>query len=718
MSNQLVRSSQARSSQDSAQRRLRRLSFRPRVEKTTEEDDQATVKVPVSTLHYVKRRREFLVAPRPTRQEKEPQEGQKKLQQSRQFAQGQQNKARQLLPEIQERPGNNSRLLVTKLGQEEQVETMRLPASGSEDDMTLLETRALLTPDLETTQVLRTPDDPEFEKLKTLPMMVLTGISAQQGKPQPEMKSEVSGAAGAASLMGLGSIIGSILKYVSAFLIQYGFGPGGYGLYTLSLSLVNLIAATFNLGLDDAMVRYVAIYRGKQQPKSLRGLLIFCTTLAGLAGIAGALLLLFFTPALVTHWITLKQHNVADKDLLNRAIALLQLMAPLIPLMTMQVMWFAGLRGFKAFKWRVLTTGILQPSLQIVLLALVLIFYRTKDGITAVAVALFISTMFNTVLNLYFLFRQVERVATSEPEHYEVREWLTFASFNFLTTIIDTVLDSIDTILLAAFGVSEVAIGQYGAAIRLGNFIAMPLLSINNVFAPTIAELHSKGELQKLESMFKLMTRWSVMFSLPIFLMMVLFAPYLLALPGPGFVAAWPLLVAFSVGSMINAGTGAVGYMLLMTGYQRLSFLNSLVAVVVNIVFGILLTPRYGAMGTAISTGLAICVLNFMRVLQVRVILKMHPYRWDVLKPVGAGVISAALVVALLYLLRVSHIYTTAHIGHSILSIQLLLIPVFLASYIALIRQFKGSPEDEIVKQALRKKFLGGNKHKKKVKEA
>jgi O-antigen/teichoic acid export membrane protein len=198
---------------------------------------------------------------------------------------------------------------------------------------------------------------------------------------------------------------------------------------------------------------------------------------------------------------------------------------------------------------------------------------------------------------------------------------------------------------------------------------------------------------------------------------MVLFAPYLLALPGPGFVAAWPLLVAFSVGSMINAGTGAVGYMLLMTGYQRLSFLNSLVAVVVNIVFGILLTPRYGAMGTAISTGLAICVLNFMRVLQVRVILKMHPYRWDVLKPVAAGVISAALVVALLYLLRVSHIHTTAHIGHSILSIQLLLIPVFLASYITLIRQFKGSPEDEIVKQALHKKFLGGNKHKKKVKE-
>jgi hypothetical protein len=115
---------------------------------------------------------------------------------------------------------------------------------------------------------------------------------------------------------------------------------------------------------------------------------------------------------------------------------------------------------------------------------------------------------------------------------------------------------------------------------------------------------------------------------------------------------------------------------------------------------------------------MAICALNFMRLLQVRIVLKMHPYRWDVLKPVGAGVISAALVGVLLYLLRVSHIHTTAHIGHAILSIQLLLIPVFLASYIVLIRQFKGSPEDEIVAKSLRKKFLGGNKNTKKVKEA
>ncbi len=581
--------------------------------------------------------------------------------------QQQREKPSTLFNETQSQPGHGLALPRLPFVQTDEMETVPLP-SQQRQQIIRVATTLSSRPEIPGFTI----DDPEFEKRSTFPMMVLKGISAQQGKPEPEMKTEVSGAAGAAGLVGFGNVLGSILKYGSAFLIQYGFGPGGFGLYTLCLSLVSLVSAIFNLGLDDAMVRYVAIYRGKQQTKSLRGLLLFCTTLAGLAGIAGAILLLYFTPSLVTYWIALKQHQVANKETLNRAISLLQVMAPIIPLMTMQVMWFAGLRGFKAFKWRVLTTNFLQPLLQILLLGLVLVFFRSKDGITAVAVVLFVSTLLNTVLNMYFLFREVSRVARPEPVRYEVREWLTFATLNFLTTIIDTVLDSIDTILLATFGVPDVQLGQYGAAMKLSNFIQMPLLSLSSIFAPTIAELHSKGEKQKLEAMFKVVTKWSITFSLPLFLIMVIFSPYLLALPGASFVSAWPLLIAFAVGSMINAGTGTVGYMLLMTGYQRLSFLNSLVAVAVNISLGILLTPRYGAMGTAVSTGLAICTLNLMRVLQVRIFLKMYPWR------------------------------------------SLLLIPVFLVIYVWLLTRFKGGPEDEIVLKAIRKKFLRGKGKKRK----
>ena len=102
-----------------------------------------------------------------------------------------------------------------------------------------------------------------------------------------------------------------------------------------------------------------------------------------------------------------------------------------------------------------------------------------------------------------------------------------------------------------------------------------------------------------------------------------------------------------------------------------------------------------------------------MRVLQVRIFLKMYPSRSDIVKPIGAGLISSALIGGILYLLYFNHIQTSVRLGHAILSTQLLLIPVFLVIYVWLLVRFKGSPEDEIVLKAIRKKFLRGKGKKK-----
>lgn len=116
-------------------------------------------------------------------------------------------------------------------------------------------------------------------------------------------------------------------------------------------------------------------------------------------------------------------------------------------------------------------------------------------------------------------------------------------------------------------------------------------------------------------------------------------------------------------------------------------------------------------MGTAISTGLAIAVVNIIRLVEVRFLLKMHPYRWRMFKPLAAGAISAALVGILLYLLGLTHF--ALHVGKYTLSVQLALIPVFLLCYFRLIGLFKISPEDKIVVDRLRKRF-GRGKGKKK----
>ena len=540
-------------------------------------------------------------------------------------------------------------------------------------------------------------EDPDFEKFATIPMMVLRGISKQQGSPETAMKSEISDVAGSAAFVAVGNIGGSFLKYGSNVVIQRGLGAASFGLYSLAMAIINLATAIFNLGLDDAMVRYTSIYRAKRQMGSLRGLMIFCTGIAGVTGILGSLLVLYYAPFLAN-----MKHS-------PEMTPLLQAMVPLIPLICLQTIWISGLQGFKEFRWRVLIQRILVP---VTLIVLLLIGVILSPSLHTIVIVMLINTAIGVVLSLFFFLRKVSEVMGPEPETYDLREWFGFASPNFLTSIVDTVLESVDTLLLAYFAISNVELARYAAALKLSGFIIMPQASFNAMFAPTIAELHSLGEKQKLEAMFKIVTKWAIAFSLPIFSIVVLFSRSLLGISGEAFVAAWPLVIAFAIGSMINVSTGSVGYVLLMTGHQRLSFLNSLTAVVVNVVLGYILAPRYGAMGVAIATGLAVGVVNIMRLLQVRLLVKMQPYNWAVLKPLGAVLISGVLTEVLLYFLSQAHL--SIQISRFHLSFELGLVPVFLAIYFGLLYLFKVSPEDKIVLDALSRKFRRGKKKKKK----
>ena len=145
-----------------------------------------------------------------------------------------------------------------------------------------------------------------------------------------------------------------------------------------------------------------------------------------------------------------------------------------------------------------------------------------------------------------------------------------------------------------------------------------------------------------------------------------------------------------------------------MTGHQKITFLNSLVAIVFNLVLGVILIPRYGAMGVAIATGVALGVLNLMRLLQVYIFLRMTPFRWDTLKPIGASLLSAVSRVILIYWLSLTNL--SLHLSRINLSIELALIPVFIVLYVGLLALFRISPEDQIVLDTLRRKLKRGKK--------
>jgi hypothetical protein len=104
-------------------------------------------------------------------------------------------------------------------------------------------------------------------------------------------------------------------------------------------------------------------------------------------------------------------------------------------------------------------------------------------------------------------------------------------------------------------------------------------------------------------------------------------------------------------------------------------------------------------MGAALGTMGALILLNAMRYVQVRLLLKMNPYAWDVLKPFGAGALAGAITGCLLLLLEKANVF-----------VHLLLIPVCLGCYFGFLILFKVGPEDMVVIDALRKKISRAKK--------
>jgi O-antigen/teichoic acid export membrane protein len=134
-------------------------------------------------------------------------------------------------------------------------------------------------------------------------------------------------------------------------------------------------------------------------------------------------------------------------------------------------------------------------------------------------------------------------------------------------------------------------------------------------------------------------------FVLPFFLTLVLFGRPILSIFGEEFGTGTTALVIVSVGMLVNAGTGICGGVIDMSGYSKLSFLNSLVSVIMILALDILLVPIWGVNGAAVTSAMSMAGVNIARLIQVYWLHRLWPYNVTFLKPIVAGAV--ALVVGL-----------------------------------------------------------------------
>jgi O-antigen/teichoic acid export membrane protein len=242
---------------------------------------------------------------------------------------------------------------------------------------------------------------------------------------------------------------------------------------------------------------------------------------------------------------------------------------------------------------------------------------------------------------------------------------------------------------------NAVHIGIYNVAWRVATMETMFVESLNHIVAPLASDLSHRKAIKELESLYKTTAKWDFTFGLAIFLVLWTFSEKIMTLFDPAYAIGATVLVWLGFAQLVNAGTGPCGTVLIMSGRSDLSFMNTVILLAVSIGLDIWLIPKYGLRGAAWAGAMAVILVNLLRLFEVWLTLKIHPFKWGFAKPIAAGALSSVSI----YFLQ-SGVFSEG----LLLDLVSLLLLIFI--YIAIIYLLKLDSEDILVIDSVRRKIL------------
>ncbi len=410
-----------------------------------------------------------------------------------------------------------------------------------------------------------------------------------------------------------------------AFFLARFLGAEQYGLYQLALNSITLVSGIALLGLDIALVRFVAIAVSHKNEKSLWGILQIGIGIPSIIGVFTGVGLFALAYPIA---------DIVFNDM--RLVPLLQIAGLVIPSITTSDVLVGAIRGFKNMHFPVIAQFIVQPTFR--LLATLILALSGLDAFRAIIIFgasdLIATLILINYLNKIFPLKRPLRSAS-----YNLKEIFSYAFPDWLAGMMDRFRLNIQALLIGSLN-TIAGVGVFAVANQI-NILGNDFYSSINISArPLIAELHEHKQNSQLERVYQTATKWSLIVNLPLFLLIVLFPVELLSIFGESFTQGTTALIILAAANVVNVGTGMCGTILNMTGYTKLKLANNSISLVLSILINVLLIPRMGIIGAAISALIVTAVINGLRIIQVYHLIHLRTYNWSFIKPLFATLIT------------------------------------------------------------------------------
>jgi len=468
-----------------------------------------------------------------------------------------------------------------------------------------------------------------------------TALEAPQPSPLPsqeaQFRSEMGQVSRHSAVFFLGTLFTAAAGYLFKIYVARVLGAGALGVYALGMTVVSFFGLFNGLGLPQTAVRFVAAYSATQQYERLHAFFRHAIGLLAAANLVLAGVMIAIGP-----WLARNLYHSPD------LVFYLKLFASLLILGAFTNFLGQVLAGYKDVALRTVITNFIGSPLNILLGVILLAAGWGLRGYILAQVASGVIVLFLLCAAALRLTPAAARRSTAQAPPVE-SEVFWFSAAVFGVSFLEFLLGQVDKITLGIF-LDVRQVGIYAVVGSLVSFVPVALQSVNQIFSPTIADLHARGERVLLGRMFQTLTKWIIGLTLPLAFVMIIDSKPLMRLFGPSFEAGWIVLVIGTLGQLINAGVGSVGYLLLMSGNQRRLVRVQTIMACFMIAVTLALVRPFGILGVAVAAALTNAMTNYLCLREVRAALQLSPYNRTYLRLLLPCIASMAVVLGLRFL--------------------------------------------------------------------
>ncbi|MBZ4647036.1 MAG: Polysaccharide biosynthesis protein rane-associated [Clostridia bacterium] len=387
----------------------------------------------------------------------------------------------------------------------------------------------------------------------------------------------------------------SLSHLVLRIVLGKELGPDGLGVYTLVFTIYLFGMQFAGFGIGSALTKYVAEF--SDESSKVKEYIS-----AGLLGSIITGVIMAIVLYLVSDFIAMSIFHIPE---MGEYLKFVSFCLPFIAIQKMVLGTLVGLRKLKLYA----LVNIIQNTF-ILVLSVYLVLFLNAD-VRGAVFGFVIPTIIISSISA-FLIKDVYKIAPlSFTDKFKDVAW--FGFYLVLANSIGMINTQIDNLMVGHL-MDATSVGVYAVAVIIVQGIALIPNSVHTAVAPPIAYNYGKGEYEKTINLIKQTMFKVFIFILIIALVLALLGKTLIVLLFTNeFIFAYSPLIILLIGYSIYSPVHSVDCTLLSIGKVKLVYKIALVCAIFNIIFNILLIPKYGILGASLATSMSIVLLSMLK---------------------------------------------------------------------------------------------------------